>query len=44
MQCKVRSRITLPVLRSTILEEEEVVEDTEVVVEVKEDLAKVEER
>ena len=42
MQCKVRNKLTPSRLRSTIPEEEEVVEDTEVVAEVEEDLDVVE--
>ena len=38
MQCKVSNRLTAPALRSMIPEEEEVVEDTEAVVEVEVDL------
>ena len=42
MQCKVSNRLTPPELRSTILEEEEAVEDIEANVEVEEDLVEVE--
>lgn len=40
MQCKVSNRLTPSGLRSMIPEEEEVMEDTDAMAEVKEDLAK----
>lgn len=42
MQCKVRNRLTPSGLRSMIPEEEEVVEETEAMEEVEEDLDMVE--
>ena len=43
-QCKVSSKLTLSELRSMIPEEEEAMEDTKAMEEVKEDLSKVKDR